>query len=256
MNKRIVLLAGPDRSANILYHALAKEFAVERVIREDAVGRSGFLRRRIAKLGLATVVGQIAFRATVVPWLKFRSAGRVAEIKRKFCLDESPIPDSVITRVPSVNSDACMEALQKIGPAVIVVWGTRIISGKVLKCVPAAFINLHTGIAPLYRGVHGAYWALVERRREACGVTAHLVDTGIDTGNILGQAMIDPTPQDNFVTYFYLQLAAGLPLLKQAVRSVIDGRLVPVPAPEGESKLWSHPTITEYLRYRVSRGVK
>ena len=97
---------------------------------------------------------------------------------------------------------------------------------------------------------------LVERRREACGVTAHLVDTGIDTGNILGQAMIDPTPQDNFVTYRYLQLAAGHPLLKQAVRSVIDGQLAPVPAPEGESKLWSHPTITEYLRYRVSRGVK
>jgi folate-dependent phosphoribosylglycinamide formyltransferase PurN len=256
MNKRIVLLAGPGSPTNILYHAVAEEFAVERVIWEDRVGRSGFLRRRIAKLGLAIVVGQVAFRVAVVPWLKFSSAGRVAEIKREFELDESPIPESAIRHVPSVNSDVCIETLRNINPAAVVVSGTRIISAKVLDSVPAPFINLHGGITPLYRGVHGAYWALVERRREACGVTVHLVDTGIDTGNILGQATIDPTPQDNFVSYGYLQLAAGIPLLKQAVHSAIDGRLAPVSAPEGESRLWSHPTITEYLRYRVSRGVK
>ena len=65
------------------------------------------------------------------------------------------------------------------------------------------------GITPLYRGVHGAYWALAEGRRDLCGVTVHRVDAGIDTGEVLAQVLIDPTPQDNFVTYPWLQVAEG-----------------------------------------------
>jgi hypothetical protein len=47
-----------------------------------------------------------------------------------------------------------------------------------------------------------------------------------------------------------LQLAAGLPLLVQAVREALAGTLRLQPAPEGTSRLWSHPTLAEYLRHR------
>ena len=107
----------------------------------------------------------------------------------------------------------------------VVVSGTRIIAARVLNCVPAVFINMHAGITPLYRGVHGGYWALVERNVDACGVTVHEVDTGVDTGRILGQTRITPNGEDNFVTYGFLQQAAGLPLLKRAIRDACDGQL-------------------------------
>jgi methionyl-tRNA formyltransferase len=140
---------------------------------------------------------------------------------------------------------------------VVVVSGTRIIARDVLENVPARFVNLHAGITPAYRGVHGGYWALADGRPEACGVTIHLVDAGIDTGAVLAQAPIRPSLHDNFTTYPLLQLAAGLPLLVDVVRRLQSGEAPqPIAAPPGPSRLHSHPTLWQYLYYRITRRVR
>jgi phosphoribosylglycinamide formyltransferase 1 len=88
-------------------------------------------------------------------------------------------------RVPSVNSNVGRALLRKLAPYVLLVIGTRIIGNETLHALDAPFINYHAGITPKYRGVHGAYWACVEGDTEHCGVSVHLVDTGIDTGPVL-----------------------------------------------------------------------
>jgi len=251
----IVLLAGRGHSTSIVYNALCKEFPIAQVIIEDRVPRARFLQRRIKRLGLRKVAGQLLFRTLVVPWLEVVSANRIEQIKRAAALDDVA-PITGVSYVPSVNSDEAIRLLRDLSPVVVVVNGTRIIVNEVLNCIPATFINMHAGITPLYRGVHGAYWALVERNRSGCGVTIHYVDKGVDTGGILAQALVEPTAEDNFVTYPYLQLAAGIPLLKQVVRNACNGRLEQKPALAGPSKMWTHPTLGEYLRYRFQLGVK
>ncbi len=252
----LVLLAGPGESTNILYHALKNDCLVDRVILEEPVPRAEFLRKRIKRLGPGKVFGQVAFQAIVVPWLKQTSGLRIGAIRREYDLDNSPIDGDKVAKVASVNSDEAIELLKELNPKLVVINGTRIVSARVLRSVAARFINIHAGITPLYRGVHGAYWALVENNRKACGVTVHFVDEGIDTGGILAQEVIQPAPWDNFVTYPMLQLGAGVNLLKKIIADVMAGQEQLKPAPEGRSVLWSHPTLFEYLRHRVSLGVK
>ena len=254
--KKIVLLGRQDRPTAILYNSLRAEFLIARVIVEEGEPKLTFVKRRIKRLGLAKVVGQVAFRTIVMPWLKMMSQQRVREIVRQFALDPSPIPLAELITVKSVNSEECIHALCELQPAVVVVSGTRIISARVLSCVPAVFINVHAGITPLYRGVHGGYWALVEDNRDACGVTVHQLDSGVDTGRILGQARITPNHGDNLVTYGLLQQAAGLPLLKKAIQDACEGQLAPIPPPPGTSRLWTHPTLSEYFYHRLRSGVK
>jgi folate-dependent phosphoribosylglycinamide formyltransferase PurN len=254
--KKIVLLGREDRPTAILYNSLRREFPLSAVIVEEGESRVKFVKRRVKRLGLRKVLGQLAFRLGVVPWLNATSRRRVEEIVRQFGLDTSPIPELKLVRVKSVNSDEAIRFLQELQPGVVIVSGTRIIAARVLKCVTAMFINMHAGITPLYRGVHGGYWALVERNVEACGVTVHEVDTGVDTGRILGQTRITPDGADNFVTYGVLQQAAGLPLLKRAIRDACDGQLESVAAPNGESRLWTHPTLGQYVYHRMKSGVK
>ena len=110
---------------------------------------------------------------------------------------------------------------------------------RVVDRVDAPFVNVHAGITPLYRGVHGGYWALASGDRGNCGVTVHLVDEGVDTGGILGQARVDPGPHDDFSTYPLLQLAAGLPLLLEVLPAVAAGQARTLPPPLGESRLWT-----------------
>ena len=89
--------------------------------------------------------------------------------------------------------------------------------------------------------------------RQIAGVTVHLVDTGIDTGAILYQERIMPEKRDNFSTYPYLQLAAGLPLLARGGADALSGRLAPIEI-DLPSKLWSHPTLWSYLAAGLGRG--
>jgi methionyl-tRNA formyltransferase len=133
---------------------------------------------------------------------------------------------------------------------VVVVNGTRIISKHILESCNAVFINTHAGITPRYRGTHGGYWALTENNLANCGVTVHLVDPGIDTGSILGQATFEPVESSNFTTYPYMQLAKGLPLLAKAVDDVLHGCLKPLKREDLDSKLWHHPTAWGYLFHR------
>jgi len=254
--KKVVLLGREDKQTAILYHSLRSEFPIAKVIVEKPESRLEFVKRRIKRLGWQKTLGQAAFRMLVMSWLRAIARGRVQEIIRDARLDPSPIPQSELTEVLSVNSDETIAVLQDVNPNVVVVSGTRIISASVLNSVKAVFVNMHAGITPSYRGVHGGYWALVQGDRDACGVTIHEVDTGVDTGRVLAQARIAPNESDNFATYGFLQIAVGLPLLKKAVRDACSGQLQPAVLPIRRSQLWTHPTLAEYICHRVKSGIK
>jgi folate-dependent phosphoribosylglycinamide formyltransferase PurN len=252
---RVLLLTGGGRLARIVFHALESRFESVTFVAEAPPSRWKFIKNRIHRLGLAVVLGQIAFRALVVPVVELRSRRRIAKLKRELALNDSRVDEHATRSVPSVNSLECRELLSALDPDAIVVVGSRIIGKRTLAAAGSPILNLHTGITPQYRGVYGAYWALVAQDPERCGVTIHLVDEGIDTGQVLGSAVIRPGPHDNIATYPYLQAAVAIPVLLQVVYAAIRGTLGPVGVDQGESKLWSHPTIFQYLCHLVRRGV-
>lgn len=254
-NPKIVLLAGKGISTNIVYHALQKNCTIDAIILEEPVSKKIFLKKRIKKLGIVKVLGQILFQAGIVPFLSLGTTGRRKDIMGQYGLDETALPPEKIIRVSSVNDETCMLQLQRMNPDIIIVNGTRIIAAAVLNCVSSKFINIHAGITPLYRGVHGAYWALVNNDAPHCGVTVHLVDPGIDTGSIVYQKTISVTPKDNFTTYPLLQLAEGIGLLQKALADIGNGQFQLTPT-LGPSRLWYHPTMGQYLYQLILKGKK
>lgn len=251
MTASVVLLGGDAESTRIVFHALAPRFPGLTAVLEPAVPRRQLLARRVRKLGWPTVAGQLLFMGAVLPRLRRAGAARVDEICRAHGLDRAPIPEERVHRVPSVNTDEAREILRRLRPGVVVVNGTRIIGRQTLAAVAAPFINLHAGITPLYRGVHGGWWALAEGRPELAGSTVHLVDEGVDTGTVLAQACFTPDPADSFATYPYLHLAVGIPPLADAVAAALRGELDPRPHPALPSRLRSHPTLWQYARTRL-----
>ena len=253
---RIVLLCSDGPSTRAVYNALRDEFGSVQVIMEEPISRLQMARRRAARLGYFSTAGQMLFAAGIVPVLACSSRRRIQEIEREFNLRRE-MPESEIERIEIVNSEQARDALRNAAPDVVVVNGTRIIGAKTLACVDVPFINTHAGITPLYRGVHGAYWALAEGRPELVGTTVHFVDKGIDTGSIIAQAFFEITDRDNFATYPYLHTAAGISVLVPAVRSALEGKVEPTREDNGlESKLRYHPAIWDYLASRLRRGVR
>lgn len=223
------------------------------VIIENPPSRLGLLKRRVAKLGKTEVLGQVGFilLSKLVARLSRR---RISELYSRFGFETSSYPKDLTRRVNSGNSDEARSLLSSMLPEVVIVNGTRILSQDTLDSVNAPFINVHAGITPKYRGVHGGYWALALQDEFNCGVTVHFVDKGIDTGAVIAQARIKPTSKDNFLTYPILQLGASRELLLKAIYETANG-IVSTDQGVGPSNLFYHPTIWSYLatacRHRV-----
>ena len=255
---KVVLLAGPGDTTHIVANYLADRVTDLVVVVEDSPSRRRLATRRAARIGWPTVIGQILFVAGALPLLRHRGRARIESIVAGAGLDVTPTT-AALHAVPSVNDRATIALLRSEQPDVVVVNGTRIISSEVLGAIGCPIINTHAGFTPRYRGVHGGYWALAEGHPELVGTTVHLVDQGIDTGGVLARAVFDTTPDDSIATYPYLHLVAGLPLLAEQVRGVLAGRtpepLVEEIPPDG-SRLYLHPTLSQYLWSRLDRGVR
>ena len=154
-----------------------------------------------------------------------------------------------------VNNPKLIDLIRNIKPDLIIVNGTRIISAQIIKQIPQNMYNLHVGITPKYRGVHGGYWALVNGEPEHFGITLHQVDSGIDSGNVIAQKTGKISSKDHFLTYPVIQYCLGLDLLDEHIETLVQTP-TPLPPLTNDSRLFYHPTIWTYLKHRWFSGIK
>ena len=65
----------------------------------------------------------------------------------------------------------------------------RVIKEPLLQSFPGRILNIHPSLLPSFRGLE-AWRQAVEARVSEAGCTVHLVDSGVDTGKILGQSRV------------------------------------------------------------------
>lgn len=253
---KIIFLTSGSNSSVILYNQLKKRVAFTAVIQEKPINKFYLIKRRVRKLGWFKTIGQLLFMIIVPPILNRFSNKRKKEIFKKFQLENLPIIHDKFYNVNSVNSKETYNILVTLNPDLIIVNGTRIISETILNCISGKFINTHVGITPKYRGVHGGYWALANGDSDLFGVTVHLVNKGIDTGDILYQKILKADEKDNFFTYPFLQTAAAVDLLFAVIDDQRNGVLKPYKNKDLASQLWYHPTLLEYLWTVLTKGVR
>ena len=253
MHNRVALMIGNDELPWAIANGLMRRFGPLRAIVEEREPHIEVIRRRIRMLGFAEAMGQVAF-ALLLKLLSRRAASTRRQLLEEAGLDPRPLTGWPTKLVSTVNGPECRRALTEAAPDVIVVIGTRLIRWETLECINARFINYHAGITPNYRGQNGMYWALAEGDPEHAGVTIHLIDEGVDTGDVLYQAKVRPQPGNNIATYQYCQARIAVPMLVAAIEDALAGRLAPRRI-QRTSRQWFHPTIWRYLKTGLSRGV-
>jgi folate-dependent phosphoribosylglycinamide formyltransferase PurN len=246
---KIAVLCSPCLTTDILLGTLAaREGDSVCVLREHKLSRQAILRYRLKRFGLGKTLGQLLFMLIVPRLLSAKARARTDALLKERGLQMLSTNMLDIRDVETVNDAEVVAALRADPPDVVLVNGTRIIRSHVLDGVDAPFINVHAGITPQYRGVHGGYWALYSGDRQNFGSTIHLVDKGVDTGPVLAWNRTEPALDDTYLTYPLLQFLVALPKLMD----ILDGFPASVaqtePPPEaGSSRQWFHPTIFQYL---------
>ena len=105
----------------------------------------------------------------------------------KYCQDN----DISILQTESVKSDEFLKNFDGLSfDLTISAHFQRILPGKLFKKANLGGINLHPSLLPKYRGMSPQHWPIIHGDSKT-GVTVHLIDEGVDTGNILCQEFID-----------------------------------------------------------------
>lgn len=65
----------------------------------------------------------------------------------------------------------------------------HILPQKLLENIECEIINLHPSLLPIGRGADPIPWSIIDQQKQ--GITIHIIDSGLDTGDILSQKEFD-----------------------------------------------------------------
>ena len=137
---------------------------------------------------------------------------------------------------------AALAALAALRPDLIcVACFPRILPPPLLALPRRGCVNLHPSLLPRHRGPAPLFWTFYHEDAVA-GATIHIMDEGVDTGDLLLQA---PVPIPEGCTGPELEracAAAGAALLTTGVRGWIERSLTPRPQPEAGATHAPWPT--------------
>ena len=110
---------------------------------------------------------------------------------KKMLLDKKS--DIKIYQPSSLKDESVINVIKELAPDFIVVaaYG-QILPKEILQITPC--INLHASLLPKYRGA-SPIQAVLLNDEEMTGVTAMLMDEGLDTGDILAYSFVKITPE-------------------------------------------------------------
>lgn len=125
-------------------------------------------------------------------------------------------------------SEAELDPLRKLNVDILLVSGFAIILKKpILELPRIGCVNMHSSLLPRHRGPNPFSAVIVQGETES-GVTFHVMEEGIDTGDILDQTPFDLGPRDEMMAvYRKACVIAGervVPLMDRIAREGLIGR--------------------------------
>ncbi|MEQ6248528.1 MupA/Atu3671 family FMN-dependent luciferase-like monooxygenase [Sulfitobacter sp. HNIBRBA3233] len=104
----------------------------------------------------------------------------------------------------------------------------RIIPGDVLALATKGAVNFHDGPLPRYAGLNTPAWAIVNRERRH-GVSWHMIEGGVDEGDLLAQELIDIADGETAFSLNSKCYAAGMESFGRVLAQLETGTLERTP---------------------------
>ncbi len=141
----------------------------------------------------------------------------------------------------------------------LVVYGTGILKTPMIKQARKRILNAHSSLLPFYRGSQSEFWQVLEGGLAHAGTTIHVIDEGVDTGDIVLQraATVEGTADPFKLRCANVLMTADL--FVEGIRGLESRSLTPSPqgSHEGPTRRFKDLTLerraelVERLGFRV-----
>lgn len=128
-----------------------------------------------------------------------------------------------ILEFADINSADSIRELEQLNAdvAVVVAYG-QLLKAEVLSIVPNGWINLHFSLLPMWRGAAPAQHAILAGD-EVTGATTFVLETGMDTGPIIGQLTTDINPTETAGELLERLSIEGADLMLTTIEAIAKG---------------------------------
>ncbi|MDO5349607.1 MAG: methionyl-tRNA formyltransferase [Lachnospiraceae bacterium] len=131
-----------------------------------------------------------------------------------------------------VREESFITMLEEMKPdAIVVVAFGQILSKRILDIPKYGCINIHASLLPKYRGAAPIQWTVINGETET-GITTMVMDTGIDTGDMLEKVIIPVDPDETGGSLHDKLSVAGGRLILSTLQKAEEGTLVRTPQTE------------------------
>ncbi len=155
-------------------------------------------------------------------------------------------------KASSFNSVNLIEDLRNLKIDIGAFCGGGLLRNRFLDSFSFGVLNCHMGVLPKYRGMDVVEWPFLESENSQVGVTSHLMDKGIDTGDILEIVKVDSDKFENFIELREYLSGVMLELMIKTISSIKKGNFKKQKQSQSDGKQYfvMHPIlkkITENL---------
>lgn len=148
-------------------------------------------------------------------------------VKEEAMKHDIPVYQPVKVRDPEF-----VETLRGLNPDMIIVAAFGQIIPKVILEMPKyGCLNIHASLLPKYRGAAPIQQAVIDGEKES-GVTLMKMGEGLDTGDMISQAVVPLAEDETGGSLFDKLSEAGASLLIKTIPSIVDGTAVYTRQPE------------------------
>jgi len=148
-----------------------------------------------------------------------------------------------------VNAPGFLDRLRALGADVILsVSCPQVFQGPLIALPALGCFNLHGADLPKYRGIAPSFWMLAKGETQAA-VTIFVVNTGIDTGDVVGRRRFPILPEDTLETFIVRGKQEACDLALETLDRLEAGTLVRTPL-TGEGSYYGWPTREAYQEFR------
>lgn len=169
-------------------------------------------------------------------------------VGRKHQLKATPVKEAALSNgievltPEKINHSPEMDRVIELAPDLIITAAFgQFLPERLLAAAKLAAINVHGSLLPKYRGGAPIQYAVMNGDKET-GVTIMYMVKKMDAGDIISQAHLEITPQDDTGTMFEKLSLLGRDLLLETLPKLIAGTITPVK--QDESGVVFSPNIT------------
>lgn len=157
-------------------------------------------------------------------------------------------------KVSSFNNVRIIEDLKALQIDIGAFCGGGLLRDNFLNSFSFGVLNCHMGVLPKYRGMDVVEWPFLENNNKEVGVTCHLMDKGIDTGDIIEIVKVNASDFKDFIELREFMSGVMLELMVKNILSISKGNFKKYKQSQSDGRQYfvMHPILKEIAEKKYS----